>query len=70
VAISKGVWASSGRAASQRLAFEIDTNNLMKASLELVNRELNHRVGNLLAVAQGIIGLSYNTSLSMTETYR
>src|ERR1019366_6760603 len=52
---------------SQRLAFEIDTNNLMKASLELVNRELNHRVGNLLAVAQGIIGLSYNTSLSMPE---
>jgi two-component sensor histidine kinase len=52
---------------SQRLAFEIDTNNLMKASLELVNRELNHRVGNLLAVAQGIIGLSYNTSLTMPE---
>jgi two-component sensor histidine kinase len=52
---------------SRRLAFEIDTNNLMKASLELVNRELNHRVGNLLAVAQGIIGLSYNTSLSMPE---
>ena len=52
---------------SRRLAFEIDTNNLMKASLELVNRELNHRVGNLLAVAQGIIGLSYNTSLSMSE---
>jgi len=52
---------------SQRLASEIDTNNLMKASLELVNRELNHRVGNLLAVAQGIIGLSYNTSLSMPE---
>jgi two-component sensor histidine kinase len=52
---------------SQRLAFEIDTNNLMKASLELVNRELNHRVGNLLAVAQGIIGLSYDTSLSMPE---
>jgi len=39
----------------------------MKASLELVNRELNHRVGNLLAVAQGIIGLSYNTSLSMPD---
>ena len=52
---------------SQRLASEIDTNNLMKTSLELVNRELNHRVGNLLAVAQGIIGLSYNTSLSMSE---
>ena len=52
---------------SGRLASEIETNNLMKASLELVNRELNHRVGNLLAVAQGIIGLSYNTSLSMPE---
>ena len=52
---------------SRRLASEIGANNLMKASLELVNRELNHRVGNLLAVAQGIIGLSYNTSLSMPE---
>ena len=52
---------------SRRLTFEIDTNNAMKASLELVNRELNHRVGNLLAVAQGIIGLSYNTSLSMPD---
>lgn len=39
----------------------------MKASLELMNRELNHRVGNLLAVAQGIIGLSYNASLSTSE---
>jgi two-component sensor histidine kinase len=52
---------------SRRLASEIATNNMMKASLELVNRELNHRVGNLLAVAQGIIGLSYNASLSMPE---
>src|SRR5450756_196712 len=52
---------------SRRLASEIGANNLMKASMELVNRELNHRVGNLLAVAQGIIGLSYNTSLSMPE---
>jgi two-component sensor histidine kinase len=52
---------------SRRLASEIGANNLMKASLELVNRELNHRVGNLLAVAQGIIGLSYNTSPSMPE---
>jgi two-component sensor histidine kinase len=52
---------------SRRLASEIGANNLMKASLELVNRELNHRVGNLLAVAQGIIGLSYNTSFSMPE---
>jgi two-component sensor histidine kinase len=52
---------------SQRLASEIGKNNLMRTSLELVNRELNHRVGNLLAVAQGIIGLSYNTSLSMPE---
>ena len=52
---------------SRRLAFEIATNNSMKASLELMNRELNHRVGNLLAVAQGIIGLSYNASLSTSE---
>jgi two-component sensor histidine kinase len=52
---------------SRRLASEIATNNMMKGSLELVNRELNHRVGNLLAVAQGIIGLSYNASLSMPE---
>ena len=52
---------------SRRLASEIATNNFMKASLELVNRELNHRVGNLLAVAQGIIGLSYNASLSTTD---
>jgi two-component sensor histidine kinase len=52
---------------SQRLTSEIETNNLMKASLELMNRELNHRVGNLLAVAQGIIGLSYNASLSTSE---
>jgi two-component sensor histidine kinase len=52
---------------SRRLASEIETNNLMKASLELMNRELNHRVGNLLAVAQGIIGLSYNASLSTSE---
>ena len=54
---------------SRRLASEIGTNNLMKASLELVNRELNHRVGNLLAVAQGIIGMSYNTSLSMRYAF-
>jgi two-component sensor histidine kinase len=52
---------------SRRLASEIGANNLMKASLELMNRELNHRVGNLLAVAQGIIGLSYNASLSTSE---
>jgi two-component sensor histidine kinase len=52
---------------SRRLASEIATNNFMKDSLELVNRELNHRVGNLLAVAQGIIGLSYNASLSTSE---
>ena len=52
---------------SRRLASEIETNILMKASLELMNRELNHRVGNLLAVAQGIIGLSYNASLSTSE---
>ena len=52
---------------SRRLASEIATNDLMKTSLELVNRELNHRVGNLLAVAQGIIGLSYNASISTIE---
>jgi two-component sensor histidine kinase len=52
---------------SRRLAFEIATSNSMKASLELMNRELVHRVGNLLAVAQGIIQLSYNASLSAVE---
>ena len=52
---------------ARRLAFEIATTNLMKASLELLNRELVHRVGNLLAVAQGIIRLSYDASLSTLE---
>ena len=52
---------------SRRLASEIATTNSMKASLELMNRELVHRVGNLLAVAQGIIQLSYNASLSTVE---
>lgn len=52
---------------SRRLASEIATSNSMKVSLELLNRELIHRVGNLLAVAQGIIGLSYNASLSTVE---
>ena len=52
---------------SRRLASEIATTNLMKASLELLNRELIHRVGNLLAVAQGIIRLSYDASLSTLE---
>src|ERR1039457_4736180 len=32
-----------------------------------MNRELVHRVGNLLAVAQGIIRLSYDASLSTLE---
>jgi two-component sensor histidine kinase/CHASE1-domain containing sensor protein len=52
---------------ARRLASEIATSNLMKASLELLNRELIHRVGNLLAVAQGIIRLSYDASLSTLE---
>jgi two-component sensor histidine kinase len=52
---------------SRRLASEIATANFMKASLELLNRELIHRVGNLLAVAQGIIRLSYDASLSTVE---
>lgn len=52
---------------SRRLAFEIAIANSMKASLELMNRELVHRVGNLLAVAQGIIRLSYEASLSTVE---
>ncbi len=52
---------------SSRLASEIATSNSMKDSLELLNRELIHRVGNLLAVAQGVIRLSYNTSLSVVE---
>lgn len=52
---------------SRRLATEIATTNVMKVSLELANRELGHRVGNLLAVAQGIIGLSYNPTLSTVE---
>jgi two-component sensor histidine kinase len=52
---------------SRRLASEIAITSSMKASLELMNRELIHRVGNLLAVAQGIIQLSYNASLSTVE---
>jgi len=52
---------------SWRLASEIETTNSMKVALELVNRELIHRVGNLLAIAQGIIRLSYNSSLSTVE---
>jgi two-component sensor histidine kinase len=52
---------------SRRLASEIATTNSMKVSLELMNRELVHRVGNLLAVAQGIIRLSYYASLSTVE---
>src|ERR1035437_3156433 len=52
---------------SRRLASEIATTNSMKVSLELMNRELVRRVGNLLAVAQGIIRLSHNASLSTLE---
>jgi two-component sensor histidine kinase len=52
---------------SRRLAFEMATSNSMRESVQLMNRELIHRVGNLLAVAQGIIRLSYNTSLSTIE---
>src|ERR1700694_1199222 len=52
---------------SPRLASEIATTNLMKVNLELVNRELSHRVGNLLAIAQGVILLSYKASLSTAE---
>jgi two-component sensor histidine kinase len=52
---------------SRRLAAEIAATNAMKISLELSNRELGHRVGNLLAVAQGIIGLSYQPSLGTLE---
>jgi two-component sensor histidine kinase len=52
---------------SRRLASEIATTNSMKVSLELMNRELIHRVGNLLAVAQGVIRLSYDASLSTLE---
>jgi two-component sensor histidine kinase len=52
---------------SRRLASEITTANFMKGSLELLNRELVHRVGNLLAVAQAIIRLSYDGSLSTVE---
>jgi two-component sensor histidine kinase len=48
-------------------ASRIAKTNLMKVSLDLVNRELIHRLGNLLAVAQGIIRLSYNASLSTVE---
>ena len=52
---------------SRRLAAEIATSNVMRTSLELMNWELVHRVGNLLAVAQGMIRLSYNDSLSAPE---
>src|SRR5450830_796357 len=52
---------------SRRLASEIATSNPMRESLQLMNRELVHRVGNLLAVAQGMIRLSHNASLSTLE---
>jgi two-component sensor histidine kinase len=52
---------------SRRLASEIATSNAMKDSLQLMNRELVHRVGNLLAVAQGIIRLSYSSSFSTAD---
>jgi two-component sensor histidine kinase len=52
---------------SRLLALEIATTNSMKVSLELLNRELIHRVGNLLAIAQGIIRMSYDASLSTIE---
>ena len=52
---------------SRRLASEIAISDSMKESLKLMNRELIHRVGNLLAVAQGIIRLSYDASVSTVE---
>ena len=52
---------------SKRLAGEIATTNSVKVSLELVNRELGHRVGNLLAVAQALVWLTYDASLSTAE---
>jgi two-component sensor histidine kinase len=52
---------------SRRLTSEIAISNSMRESLQLMNRELVHRVGNLLAVAQGMIRLSYNASLSTGE---
>jgi two-component sensor histidine kinase len=52
---------------SRRLASEIASSNSMRESLQLMNRELIHRVGNLLAVAQGIIRLSYDASSSAAE---
>ena len=52
---------------SLRLAREIAATNSVKVSLELVNRELGHRVGNLLAVAQALVWLTYEASLSTAE---
>jgi two-component sensor histidine kinase len=52
---------------SRRLASEMATSNSMRESLQFMNRELVHRVGNLLAVAQGIIRLSYDASGSAIE---
>ena len=52
---------------SRRLALEIKTTNSVKDSLELLNRELGHRVGNLLAVAQALVWLTYDASLSTAE---
>jgi two-component sensor histidine kinase len=52
---------------STRLAREIAMANSAKVSLELVNRELGHRVGNLLAVAQALVWLTYEASLSAAE---
>ena len=52
---------------SRLLAREIATTSSVKVSLELLNRELGHRVGNLLAVAQALVWLTYDASLSTTE---
>ena len=62
-AITKQVQTGKSLGDGSRIA----TTNSMKVSLGLVNRELIHRLGNLLAVAQGIIRLSYNASLSTVE---
>lgn len=52
---------------SRRLAREMAATNSVKVSLELVNRELGHRVGNLLAVAQALVWLTYEASLTTDE---
>ena len=61
-ALSDGVVASGAK-----LAKSVEMQNQAKTRLELVNRELHHRVGNLLTIAQAIVSLSYKPQIDSAE---